>query len=121
MVDFTEERARIARELHDGIAQDLAALGYALDAEIGRSDTSDSSRKALRTLREQVTNLNAKVRAEIFTLRSEKSPTIDEQLQEALKTLGISVEVSGALPEGAIAEELRKVIIELVRNAKEHG
>jgi signal transduction histidine kinase len=28
----TEERSRLAREMHDGIAQDLAFLGYQLDA-----------------------------------------------------------------------------------------
>ena len=37
LADIAAERARIARELHDGIAQNLAAIGYSLDAEIGQN------------------------------------------------------------------------------------
>lgn len=121
LVDISGERARIARELHDGIAQDLAAIGYAIDSEIGRSDTTAQSRKSLRSIREQITFLNSKVRNEIFQLRSMRSPEPQEQLETALELLELGFTVDGQLPVSDIGLELFKVIQELARNAKEHG
>jgi signal transduction histidine kinase len=37
----TPERLRIARELHDGIAQDLVGLGYGLDLVLAESELSE--------------------------------------------------------------------------------
>jgi signal transduction histidine kinase len=121
LANVVEERTRIARELHDAIAQDLAAIGYVLDAEIGRSDTSPESRKSLRLLREQVTTLNSKVRAEIFRLRSPIGSTPLDMLKEILETLEIEVDIQGELPESETGFELSKVLQELSRNAKDHG
>ena len=119
--DAIEERTRIARELHDGIAQDLAAIGYALDAEIGRSDTTEHSRKSLRGIRAQVTLLNSKVRNEIFQLRSPRTPEPHTQLERSLEFIGISFSLEGQLPTTEVGLELFKIIQELARNAKEHG
>jgi signal transduction histidine kinase len=121
LTNISAERARIARELHDGIAQDLAAIGYTLDAEIGRSDTTAQSRKSLRTIREQITFLNGKVRNEIFQLRSARDLQPYEQLEVALESLGVEFTIDGALPASDVGLELFKVIQELARNAKEHG
>ena len=124
LIDFSnisEERARIARELHDGIAQDLAAIGYAIDAEIGRSDTSVTSRKGLRDIREQITFLNGKVRSEIFQLRSQRDLLPQDQLIAALESLNIEYVINGQLPSLEVGMELFKVIQELARNAIEHG
>src|ERR1019366_6002537 len=98
LTEISGERARIARELHDGIAQDLAAIGYTLDAEIGRSDTTAQSRKSLRTIREQITFLNGKVRNEIFQRRSARDLQPYEQLEMALESLGVEFTIDGALP-----------------------
>ena len=121
MVDIAKERARIARELHDGIAQDLAAIGYALDSEIGRSDTPAQSRSALRQIREQVTALNSTVRNEIFRLRTPRDPEPQMQLEESLARLEASIAIIGKLPDSPTGLELYKVLLELSRNAKEHG
>jgi len=95
--ELAAERARIARELHDGLAQDLAAIGYALDAEIGRSDTTQESRVELRAIRGRVSELNATVRNEIFKLRSSRTPSAHAQLLEAINELGVPVQVTGEL------------------------
>jgi len=121
LVDIAHERARIARELHDTIAQDLAAIGYALDSEIGRSDTHPESRKALRAIRERITTLNATVREEIFRLRSNRDLAPQEQLLAELQSLEIDFKVTGALPDNEVGVELGKVILELARNATVHG
>lgn len=121
MVDIANERARIARELHDGIAQDLAAIGYALDSEIGRSDTHKESRQALRRIRKQITDLNSTVRNEIFRLRTPHDLEPQMQLEESLGQLAASFVIIGALPDNPIGLELYKVLLELSRNANEHG
>ena len=33
-----EERRRLAREMHDGVAQELASLGYFVDTLVGQED-----------------------------------------------------------------------------------
>jgi len=121
LTDITEERARIARELHDVIAQELAAIGYALDGEIGRADTTIESRKALRAIREEITNLNEKVRREIFQLRSSRQASAQEQLEEALGNLDLDFAIIGRLPSDTTGVELFKVLVELARNAHDHG
>ncbi len=121
LADISQERARIARELHDGIAQDLAAIGYALDGEIGRTDTTAESRRSLRAIREEVTQLNAKVRAEIFQLRSSREPEAHDSLEEALRDLDIDFAIVGRLSNDPTGLELCKVLVELARNARDHG
>ncbi len=121
MADIAAERARIARELHDGIAQDLVAIGYALDSEIGRFDTNPSSRQALRSIREQITAVNATVRDEIFRLRSARSPSAQRNLEASLASLEINFLVNGELSDDQVGAELGKVLLELVRNALAHG
>lgn len=59
-------RIEIAREIHDGIAQDLVALGYRLDAVLAAPGTPASFRNEVRTIRFTVSDLIEKVRAEIF-------------------------------------------------------
>jgi two-component system, NarL family, sensor histidine kinase LiaS len=120
LADFSNERSRIARELHDGIAQELAAIGYALDSEIGRSDTSAESRTGLRSIREQVTGLNKKIRDEIFRLRSIRDD-VHSHFLSALDSLPVDTQVIGALPDSEKGLELGKVLIELARNAVDHG
>ena len=121
MADSAEERVRIARELHDGIAQELAAIGYALDNEIGRTDTTMESRRALRAIREEITHLNAKVRAEIFQLRTAREAQPQEKLEVALGTLNLDFTILGRLPEDPTGVELFKILVELARNASDHG
>lgn len=121
LVDIAKERARIARELHDGIAQDLAAIGYALDSEIGRADTHRESRKALRQIRKEITDLNSKVRNEIFRLRAPSDLQPQVQLEESLGGLEAEFVIIGALPDSPLGLELYKVLLELSRNANEHG
>jgi len=69
---------QIARQIHDGIAQDLVALGYSLDQSLGAPELPTSTRAELRTLRFEVTGLIEKVRREILNLRS-TSPDLGEQ------------------------------------------
>jgi signal transduction histidine kinase len=56
------ERRRIARDLHDGVVQDLAGVSFSLEASAKRSETgvaadADSLREAARCLRQSVRDL----------------------------------------------------------------
>ena len=121
MVDLAAERARIARELHDGIAQNLAAIGYSLDEEIGRSDTTAESRTALRLIRDEVTSLNATMREEIFKLRKAIELEAHQELIQSLQALPLDFTIEGELTDGAIGLAQCKVLVELARNAVSHS
>ena len=62
-------RIAIAQEIHDGIAQDLIALGYQIDLVLAEPDTPSSVRHEMRSIRHNLSNLIVKVRNEILNLR----------------------------------------------------
>ncbi len=70
-----EERRRLAREIHDGIAQELASLGYAVD-DLSYRATSEEQRAQLQDLRHELTRIISELRLSIFDLRSEVQPTM---------------------------------------------
>jgi signal transduction histidine kinase len=64
------ERLTVARELHDGIAQDLVGIGYSLDLLMAEPSLDTSARMQIRRTRLEVDSLIAKVRREILNLRT---------------------------------------------------
>ena len=121
MLDIDDERARIARELHDGVAQDLIAMGYLIDNAIGRSGTSKESRSELRSIRSEITRINENLREEIFSLRSKRPLNMTDSLKMALENLFPNADIKGSLPATQAGIELIKVIKELSFNAFRHG
>jgi two-component system, NarL family, sensor histidine kinase LiaS len=120
------ERTRLARELHDGLAQELAAFGYRLDQVIGDENLGNSNRTTLRELRLSLSSIINQVRDEIYELRSNKSKEFDQQLTEQIEALladsQIKLEITGQIsikPENKF--ELLRAIKELVLNAKRHA
>ena len=70
-----EERNRIARDIHDGIAQELAALGYQIDALRAQSGPPGTHiRDALDGLRERLSEAMADLRLHITDLRVAERP-----------------------------------------------
>ena len=106
---------QIARQIHDGIAQDLVALGYSLDQSLGAPELPASTRAELRTLRFTVTGLIEKVLREILNLRN-NTPDLSEQAiaicGTRLGTLDLAFPVDQAIDP---------IVIELLRNAIEHS
>lgn len=121
MLDIDDERARIARELHDGVAQDLIAMGYLIDNAIGRSGTSSESRSELRSIRSEITRINENLREEIFSLRSKQPLNMTDNLKLSLENLFPNAAIKGTLPATQAGLELIKVIKELSFNAFRHG
>ena len=106
---------QIARQIHDGIAQDLVALGYSIDQSLGAPELPTSTRTELRTLRFEVTDLIEKVRREILNLRT-STPDLDEQ---AITICGNRLGEINL--ESPLDQSLSPIVIELLRNATEHS
>lgn len=120
------ERTRLARELHDGLAQELAAFGYRLDQVIGDENLGNANRSTLRELRLSLTSVINQVRDEIYELRNNKSKEFHQQLSEQIEVLlagsEITFEIDGQInvkPEDKF--ELLRAIKELILNAKRHA
>ena len=106
---------QIARQIHDGIAQDLVALGYSIDQSLSAPELPNSTRAELRTLRFAVTELIEKVRREILNLRSTLPDLADEANSICGNRLGT---LDLAAPVGKL---IQPIVIELLRNAAEHS
>jgi NarL family two-component system sensor histidine kinase LiaS len=120
------ERSRLARELHDGLAQELASVGYQLDEVIGDIKLDNQNRRNIREIRLKLSAMVNQVRNEIFDLRSDLSnpanQLIQEQIASVLANSEITFEVKGDIDlPGGIKYEVLRSIRELITNAKRHS
>ncbi len=124
-----DERHRLAREIHDGIAQDMASVGYQID-DIASDAPAEVSRR-LHDLREHLTTLVAELRLSIFDLRTGVdesvglSRTLGDYVQRVGKQAGLVVHVSAdesphRLPL-ATEVELLRIVQEAVTNVRRHA
>jgi signal transduction histidine kinase len=126
-----EERRRLAREIHDGIAQELASLGYLVDDLSFRADSLPDVAEDLRQLRAQLTQMISELRLSIFDLRSEVQPSVGlgTALSEYVRQVGASSQLTVHLlldeaPERLRVEtetELLRVAQEAITNARKHA
>lgn len=125
MVTTTPERLRIARELHDGIAQDLVGLGYSLDLILADPDVGNTSRAALRKSRLEIDALINKVRREIFELRRDSAPQFDLALADLINEnsgeLHLSLQLDPVLLDQEVVHELLQISREILRNVVAHA
>jgi len=126
----SEERRRLAREIHDGIAQELASLGYAIDdlvADAGEEHLAG----VLRGLRREVTRMVGELRLSIFDLRSEVQAQVGlgSALSDYVRAVSVGADFSvhvildeapDRLPITVEAELLR-IAQEAVTNARKHA
>ncbi len=116
-----EERRRLAREMHDGVAQDIASLGYLVDA-LAAKPASPEQAERIQDLRKRVTAVVAEVRRSVVTLRT--SVGASESLGTAIGSIARNLtEVSG-VPIHVTLDELTtrlrsEVEAELFRIAQE--
>jgi len=120
------ERTRLARELHDGLAQELASLGYRLDQIIGSNNLDNINRTPLRQIRFSISGLINQVRDEIFELRTNEIKTFKAQLDQQLSTIlshsDITYEIHGEIEVKSNQRfEIIRAVRELIFNAMRHA
>lgn len=125
----TEERKRIAREMHDGVAQELVALGYIVDEISSVSDETETLALAAN-LREEISRVVAEIRYSILDLRHHVA---DHRLSGALAdyvhqvTQDMDLRVNLVLDESGPAlpprteSELLRVAQEAIGNVRKHA
>lgn len=122
---ITPQRLALARELHDGVAQDLVALGYELDLLLAVADTQAPVRKGIRSLRFQVDELITKVRREMYQLREPHLESVQEKLAyiatQICGTRLSRVEIAEFDIEPALGIEIATIATELLRNCARHS
>jgi signal transduction histidine kinase len=128
-----EERRRLSREIHDGVAQELAGLGYAIDdlAEQAREQGDEQLVKSLTELRRTMSGLLTEVRMSIFELRSDvdRHGGLGAALAEYVRTVGAtsSLTVHLILDESPIRlpaqieAELLRIAQEAIANVRRHA
>ena len=129
--DFrTGERTRIATELHDYLAQNLAAMSYQLTAaRLAQREDPASSMKLLDTVATMLNSSRTELRRCLWDLRSEalEEPTFELAIRRALQQilddtpLLISFDISRRSVSDTTAHAMLSVIRELVANAIRHG
>ncbi|MEZ5115519.1 MAG: sensor histidine kinase [Candidatus Nanopelagicales bacterium] len=126
-----EERRRVAREIHDGVAQEVASLGYVVDDLSARAKDDPELREDLATLRGELTRIVTELRLSIFDLRSDVQPStgLGAALSSYLRSMGTGsgITVHLVLEESATrlgveAEtELLRIAQEAITNARKHA
>lgn len=127
---IAEDRARIARDVHDDIIQDLFAVGLALQGladSVGDAETAAT----VRTQVERVDDCITSLRQFIFNLRQPRTPTrdleieISELIEELAEPYSSEIEVSvDAMTDGFsndIADAVLHIIKEATSNALRHS
>ncbi len=125
-----DERRRLAREIHDGIAQEIASLGYAVD-DLRRSAETPAQQRGLDELRSELSRVVSELRLSIFDLRSDllEGGGLGSALSEYTRRVGT---VSGLTVHLLIDEtptrlrveaesELMRIAQEAITNARKHA
>ncbi|GAB3035401.1 hypothetical protein GCM10011376_18870 [Nocardioides flavus (ex Wang et al. 2016)] len=125
----SEERNRIAREMHDGVAQEIVGLGYIVD-EIESISPHRETRELAAQLRAEITRLVSEIRFSIFDLRHEVtdgrlSASLADYARAVSHASGLRVHLSLAesgppLPPRTATEVLR-VAQEAIGNVRKHA
>ncbi len=131
-VATSEERRRLSREIHDGIAQEVASVGYLVDSLTAEAVASAPGlSEGLRRLRAELTRIVNDLRLSIFDLRTDVdrhgglAAALSDHVRDAGRASGIAVhltlrEAQVRLPAETEAELLR-IAQEAITNVRKHA
>ncbi|WP_210648550.1 sensor histidine kinase [Nocardioides sp. SYSU D00065] len=125
----SEERHRIAREMHDGVAQELVALGYAVD-EISSVTEEAQTRELSMLLRAEVTRVVSELRFSIFDLRHDLAGhSLSASLTDYANTVGmqaglrvhLTLDEAGPPLPSRVQTEILRIAQEAIGNVRRHS
>ncbi len=117
----SQTRLDLARRLHDGLAQELARLGYRLDEVIGDPVLAQSHRDALRAVRLEFTSISQHFRDEIYRIRLLDREEIRHQMPDILAKINHSLDLDFPPLISRAEDALGHCLIEIARNCAEHA
>ncbi len=125
-----EERNRLAREMHDGVAQEIVALGYVVD-EIESISEDPKARELAGELREEISRVVSELRYSIYDLRHtvtdhRLSGALSEYVRELVSTgtdlrVHLTFEESGQPLSARTETELMRIAQEAISNVRRHS
>jgi signal transduction histidine kinase len=129
-VATAEERRRLAREIHDGVAQEVVSLGYQVDALLAEAE-SERQAESLAALRGDLTRVTNELRLSIYDLRSDVlaetglCAALSDYLRQVSSRSALKVHLT--LDESAsrlrpdVEAELLRIAQEAISNARKHS
>lgn len=129
LIATAEERHRLAREIHDGVAQEVVALGFLVD-EIETVSDEPETQALAAALREEISRVVTELRFSIFDLRHHVaehrlSGALAEYVREVSHGTGLRVHLvldeSGPPLPSWTESELLRVAQEAIGNVRKHA
>ncbi|KAA3639512.1 MAG: hypothetical protein DWP92_04585, partial [Armatimonadetes bacterium] len=121
------ERVRLARELHDDIAPNVASVGLTLDMLLLANQLDDEQTRNIEATRMNIARLVDRIRERVQDLRADRSKSLAEYAYALVADIdadGPTVIVSldeRTPPRPAIGAEVRAMLKESLRNALDHS
>lgn len=126
----SEERQRLAREVHDGVAQDVASLGYIIDNLAETAHDSDQLDQ-LQLLRSEVTRVVAELRHSVFDLRNDvgAGQGLGQSISSFARHIGshsdltvhVTLDEAPTRLRPEVESELLRIAQEAMNNARKHS
>ncbi len=127
---MSQERQRIAREVHDGVAQDVASLGYLVD-NLAATAEDPAQREQIARLRQELTRVVMELRHSIFDLRHEiaagaglgesLSAYANQVSATSPMTVHVTLDEKGPRLPSDVEHELLRIAQEAMANARKHS
>lgn len=124
-----DERLRLARDIHDGIAQDVASLGFFVDDAMHGAD--DATAAKLKDLRAELKRIVSELRLSIFDLRlgTDNALTLGTAVGDHARRVGaqagltvhVVVDESSSRLQFAADHELMRMAQEAMTNVHRHA
>ena len=126
----TEERNRLARDIHDGVAQRIVSLGYLADDVVALID-DPRGRQGAEALRSEITSLINELRFSVFDLRHEVDAegSLSAALSEYVRELSthsdlrvhLTLDERAALLSRRTEAEMLRIAQEAICNVHKHA
>ena len=127
-----EERRRLAREIHDGVAQRVVALGYLADDVAALVEGAEAT-EVVEALREQVSTIAGELRLSVADLRTDDDFDLADGISGALSAyveeigrrsdlrVHLYLDERGTRPSRGTEHEVLKVAQEAISNVYQHA